>query len=254
MNPYLKNLKKLEFVVTDACTGKCRHCSEGDHAACGTHLEPNLAADAVARVAAVYRLETVMAFGGEPLLYPETVEAIMRAALAAGVAHRQVITNGYFSRDPGAMRVMAARLAACGVSDLLLSVDAFHEEFIPIATVRRFAEEAQAAGIPIRLQPAWLVSLEDDNPYNRETRRLLDSFCDTGIPIGGGNVVFPEGNARIHLAEYFHGDAPKNPYVEDPRDVRCLSFSPNGEVLDGNIRHTDILKILENYAPRKEEA
>lgn len=251
MNRYLQNLKKMEFVVTNACTGKCRHCSEGDHTACGIHLEPNLAADAVGRVAAAYHLETVMAFGGEPLLYPETVEAIMRAALAAGIARRQVITNGYFSRDPSEIRAMAARLAACGVSDLLLSVDAFHQEFIPIATVRRFAEEALACGVPIRLQPAWLVSSADDNPYNRKTRRLLSSFRDTGIPQSEGNVVFPEGNARIHLAVYFHGDAPKNPYIEDPRDVRCLSVSADGEVLGGNLCKTDIMEIIEGYLPQR---
>ena len=249
MNPYLKNLKKLEFVVTNACTGKCRHCSEGDHGACDTYLPPQSAADAVVRVAAAYRLETVMAFGGEPLLYPDTVEAIMCAAHAVGVPHRQVITNGYFSRDAGQISAMAARLAACGVSDLLLSVDAFHQEFIPLSAVRRFAEEALACGIPARLQPAWLVSDEDDNPYNRETRRLLATFCDMGIPVGSGNIVFPEGNARIYLAEYFTDKVPPNPYVEDPRDVRCLSISADGEVLGGNLCKTDIMEIIEGYLP-----
>ncbi len=29
-NPYIKNLNKIEFVVTMACTGKCKHCSEED--------------------------------------------------------------------------------------------------------------------------------------------------------------------------------------------------------------------------------
>ena len=35
MNQYLKNLNKIEFIVTYACTGRCKHCSEGDHASCG---------------------------------------------------------------------------------------------------------------------------------------------------------------------------------------------------------------------------
>lgn len=29
MNEYIKNLNRIEFVVTRACTGKCKHCSEG---------------------------------------------------------------------------------------------------------------------------------------------------------------------------------------------------------------------------------
>ena len=80
MNKYLKNLNKIEFVVTYACTGKCKHCSEGDHSACGEHIDPRIAADAVRRIAAEYGIKTVMTFGGEPLLYPETVYAVMSAA------------------------------------------------------------------------------------------------------------------------------------------------------------------------------
>ena len=47
MNPYLKNLSKIEFVVTYACTGRCKHCSEGDHTSCGEQINPQIAADAV---------------------------------------------------------------------------------------------------------------------------------------------------------------------------------------------------------------
>ena len=38
MNPYIKNLEKIEFVVTMACTGKCRHCSEGNHDGFTEHI------------------------------------------------------------------------------------------------------------------------------------------------------------------------------------------------------------------------
>ena len=31
MNKYLKNINRIEFVVTMACTGKCKHCSQGSH-------------------------------------------------------------------------------------------------------------------------------------------------------------------------------------------------------------------------------
>lgn len=31
MNEYLKNLNRIEFVITDSCTGKCKHCSQGNH-------------------------------------------------------------------------------------------------------------------------------------------------------------------------------------------------------------------------------
>lgn len=249
-NQYLKNLNKIEFVVTYACTGKCKHCSEGDHESCGEHIDPQTAADAVLKVAAECDIKTVMAFGGEPLLCTDAVYAIMTAAKESGVPRRQVITNGYFSKNPEYIRSVAGRLAECGVNDLLLSVDAFHQETIPLEIVKSFAAEAKASGIPIRLSPAWLVSADDDNPYNIKTREILDSFKDMDIPVGDGNVIFPEGNAKLYLAEYFTEIVPENPYEEDPRDVRALSVSPNGDLLDGNVYREDVMGIIKKYAPQ----
>ena len=249
MNQYLKDLNKIEFVVTYACTGRCKHCSEGDHTACGERIDPQIAADAVRKIAAEYDVKTVMTFGGEPLLYTDAVYAIMTVAKELNIPKRQVITNGYFSRNLDKIREVAERLAACGVNDLLLSVDAFHQETIPLFPVRQFAEEARSCGIPLRLQPAWLKSVTDDNPYNVKTREILDSFADLALPVSEGNVIFPEGNALKYLAEYFTDTCPENPYRDDPRDVRCVSFEPNGDVLGENVYEHDIMEIIEHYAP-----
>ena len=249
MNRYLKNLNKIEFVVTYACTGRCRHCSEGDHSSCGERIDPVIAADAVRKIAAEYDIKTVMTFGGEPLLYADAVCAIMKTAKELNIPKRQVITNGYFSKNAEKISEVAERLAACGVNDLLLSVDAFHQETIPLCLVKRFASEAKKCGIPIRLQPAWLRSAVDDNPYNRKTRELLDSFADMDIIANEGNVIFPEGNALKYLAEYFTDSLPENPYVEDPCDVRCVSFEPKGNVLGGNAYRKNIMEIIGDYEP-----
>ena len=250
-NQYLENLDKIEFVVTYACTGRCKHCSEGSHAAHGEHIDSCLAADAVRKIAAEYSVKTVMTFGGEPLLYPDAVYDVMSTATELGIEVRQVITNGYFSASDEKIREVASRLYECGVNDLLVSVDAFHQETIPLDTVRRFLSKATAFGIPTRLQPAWLVSTDDVNPYNLKTREILESLADLKIPVGTGNVIFAEGNAKKYLAEYFVGEAVQNPYVDDPRDVRCASFSPNGDVLGSNVYRQDITEILEKYTPEE---
>lgn len=253
MNRYLKNLNKIEFVVTNACTGRCKHCSEGEHASCGERIDPRRAADAVRKVAEEYSIKTVMTFGGEPLLYPDAVYEIMTAAKELNIPKRQVITNGYFSKNADEIRRTAQKLANHGVNDLLLSVDAFHQETIPLDIVKTFAQEVINCAIKVKLSPAWLVSKTDNNPYNCETKRILDKFCDLNISIGDGNIIFPEGNATKYLAEYFKDTTPANPYAEDPADVRCLSFSSNGDVLNGNLYKSDIMEILDQYSPRKEK-
>ena len=249
MNPYLKHLNKIEFVVTYACTGRCKHCSEGNHTSCGERIDPQIAANAVRKIAAEYDIQTVMTFGGEPLLYTDAVYAIMKAATELNIPKRQVITNGYFSKNANKIREVAERLAACGVNDLLLSVDDFHQETIPLDVVKQFAAEAKTCGIPIRLQPAWLVNATDDNPYNRKTREILNSFVDMDITANEGNIIFPEGNALKYLSEYFTDELPENPYTEDPRDIRCVSLEPNGDVLGGNVYERDIMEIIRDYLP-----
>lgn len=249
MNQHLKNLNKIEFVVTNACTGRCMHCSQGEHSICGEKIDPQIAADAVQRVAQVYDIKTVMTFGGEPLLHPDAVRAIMTAARELNIPKRQVITNGYFSKNADKIREVVQSLAECGVNDLLLSVDAFHQESIPLDMVKVFAAEVKACGIPVRLSPAWLVSPDDNNPYNQRTKEILDSFSDMEIPTGEGNIVFPEGNAIKYFDDYFKDKLPDNPYIEDPSDIRCLSFSSNGDVLNENVYRCDIIEIIKNYAP-----
>jgi len=40
-----------------------------------------------------------------------------------------------------------------------------------------------------------------------------------------------------------------NPYEEDPLDIKAICFSPDGQVLNGNVNKTGIMDILEGYSP-----
>ncbi|MBR6637284.1 MAG: radical SAM protein [Lachnospiraceae bacterium] len=254
MNKYIKNLNRIEFVVTLACTGKCKHCSEGEHTGFSEHIDGDVAAQAVRKLAGQYKLDSLMTFGGEPLLYPDAVCKIHSAVKEMNIPKRQLITNGFFSKDEKVIRDVATRLADSGVNNLLLSVDAFHQETIPVEPVLTFAKAVKATGVPIRLNPAWLVSEDADNPYNRRTKELIKIFEDIGIEVAEGNVIFPSGNALKFLKEYFDQDKEYlNPYEENPEDVRAISVEPNGDVLQGNIYREDILDIIEEYKPIERE-
>jgi len=99
MNRYLV-LRRIEFLVTYLCSGRCRHCyapkySEGFP----KHIEKSLGVDIVKQVNEKYVIESVMTFGGESLLYPEIVCSIHKEATRAGIPEREVITNGYWSNN-----------------------------------------------------------------------------------------------------------------------------------------------------------
>ena len=58
MNRYTKNISKIEFVVCEACTGNCRHCSEGEHIGKTNQLDPVKSAAVVIDVCRKYEVKT----------------------------------------------------------------------------------------------------------------------------------------------------------------------------------------------------
>ena len=263
LSPYIK-LNRIEFVVTYHCTGRCIHCSVGDEHSVPEHPHVRIAeaVHAIGRLSEHSPLTSVMTFGGEPLLYPDVVCSIHEAAQALGIATRQLITNGYFSRDEARIADVAKTLKKSGVNNLLLSVDAFHQQTIPLEPVHCFAKCAKEAGIEkLRLSPAWLVNKEHPNMYNKQTAEFLAAFEDLDIPTAHGNDIFMAGNAAKYLAEYY--PAPdldlkaccgSLPYTEPLNHITSLSIVPNGDVkicnfTIGNIYKEDILEIVARYTP-----
>lgn len=236
----------MEFIITYACSGSCKHCSQGDHSPNGEALNVSAAVDALRKVTNKFNISSVMTFGGEPLLYADRVYRIHSAAAELGIEKRQLITNGFFSRDVEYIKECASRLAESKVNDLLLSADAFHQENIPLEYVKCFAKAALDNKIPVRLNPAWLNLPVSNNPYNIRTRQIIEEFKAMGIPEGCGNIVFPKGNALKYLAQYIDADI-KDPYEEDPNHITSISIEPDGALLNSNILQKDIMEIISEY-------
>jgi len=223
-------INRVEFVITRACTGRCKHCSWGEHEDKSTHIEYARLAGMLTRIKSTHPIESVMCFGGEPLLHPEEVCAIFGEAKAAGIPRRQLITSGFFTRDENKIATVADKLGQCA-TEILLSVDAFHQETIPIEPVKIFAEHARH----VKLHPAWLESSTAQNPWNARTREVLAQF--PGVPVGKGNAIFPRGNALKYLREYFPEDLPpRSPYDHVPgEEITCICADPENylSVLEG---------------------
>ena len=259
------DIKRIEFIITWQCGGHCRHCQIGDDInkrGSHRHVLSAYATDAVKKIATVYKIGSVMTFGGEPLYYPDVTAAIHQMATECGVQTRQLITNGYFTNSVAESGRVANALADAGVNSLLLSVDAFHQEHISIEPVYRFAQDIIRAKIPgAVLYPSWLVSAAHQNPYNAKTKEILEKFCHLPIKIGGheNQVVFL-GHAANLLREYYQQTTvslPKHPCSE-LLNVTNISIVPNGDVMVcgfmiGNIYKEDVLEIITRYNPYENE-
>lgn len=250
MNKYTKNINRIEFVITNSCTGKCKHCSQGEHVS-NEHIDTELAVQAVHDICNDYKIDSLMTFGGEPLLYPEAVFEIHSAAKECGIKYRELITNGYFSKKIDRIQQVADTLAKSGTNIIKLSVDSFHQETIPLEIVMEFAKEILKTGVSIQTHPAWLISPNDNNHFNDETKKILAEFNKIGIEASDGNIIFASGNALKYFGEYFNDKKEiKNPYLENKNDIKTISFSANGNVLNGNIYKNKITDIINSYEPK----
>ena len=262
-NRYLEP-RRIEFLVTYLCNGRCIHCySTKQSDGYPLHIDSPLAVDIVENVGRVFDVESVMTFGGEPMLFPEVVYSIHREATRQEVSSRELITNGCWSDDIRVVREIADGLEDCGVNQISFSVDAFHQEHIPIGRVRAAIESCLEAGIEdLALNPCWLVSEDDDNEYNRETRSILDELSRLSVRVSGGNVVEPSGLALVNLAAFLPprerlppGRCGDMPYTEPLDSVSCISVEPDGrvavcdELYLGDASESDILRLIEGYDP-----
>ena len=251
MNPYIKNIGRIEFIITYACTGRCKHCSESGKANNGDYLTADISVRALEKINKNFTLQSVMTFGGEPLLYPETVIAIHNAAKTLNVPKRQLITNGFFSKDERTIKKVARDIAESGVNDILISADVFHQETILLNKVLFFTESLLKNNVKhVRVHPAWLVSKDDDNPYNTKTKEILKNFEKIGVLPSNGNVIFPAGNALKYLGKYFEQNKTYvNRYEQNPQDIRAVCIEPNGNFLNCNIYNENFLDDFNNYSP-----
>jgi len=139
-------------------------------------IDATAAVQAIKQLTSRYTVETIMTFGGEPLLFADTVCKIHETARDCGIEGRAVITNGFFSSKKENINQTAASLCAAGVDNVYLSVDAFHQEDIPIEPVVYFAESLLEHGV--------VIDTSDCYSACEVCRRVM------AILIANGNYIF----------------------------------------------------------------
>jgi hypothetical protein len=131
------------------CTSACRHCLYN----CGPHRKKNYigvgAAEANFRTVKSLGCSAVHIGGGEPLLRPEELGAVLKAARRAGVSIDYVETNCSWFKDREAADVLFAGLRPKGLHTLLVSISPFHNEHIPFARTQGVMDAARTAGVGV---------------------------------------------------------------------------------------------------------
>lgn len=138
-------------------------------------------------------------------------------------------------------------MSRSGVNDVGFSVDCFHQEFIPLKSVKEAAQALLKAGVQqIEWSPCSIISEDDNNEYNVRTKSILKELRDLRIRCGEGNIMEPEGRAIANLKKFL----PRRTVMPDGR---CGEI-PYAERLDSvksiSARYQSVLTAYESHGGR----
>ena len=253
------DLQRLEFTLTTRCDSQCVYCQ----ASAGPHMNEVMdvrdAQTYLDETAKAANLESFLAFGGEPMLYPARTIAIFKKAQQMKIPAIEMLTNGSWGRDKKRAEALARKLKDAGLSTVGISVDAFHLEYIPLKFPREAAQASLIAGIEkVHWNVAVLQSLSAENRYDKMTARILKELEPVGIEAHVHKVA-AAGRALETIPQYFQktplegpckGETPMENTLTNPQS---LTIEPSGSaevcwhMSIGNAKEMPLSQIISEY-------
>jgi hypothetical protein len=251
----LYDLRFLRVKFTFECNIRCKICIE--ESADQKELLP------ISKIEHVFRqlpdLEIDMGLqGGEVMLYPEYCAEICDLWRKYNKwGHTHMISNGYWGDDPKITDIMINKIKP---ELLMITVDKFHQEFIPISKVNSIIDNLK--NTPDILL-GFLTVYSKDDPWNFEATPLenqqrLGLVCDQEVSILANKLV-SAGRAINYISS--SGDDVPNRHDCEDEELVCNNFGiallPNEEVVSncglerwgckfGTIDTVDMKKLFES--------
>ena len=140
-------LSSLVFSCTYKCPAKCRYCG----AQAGPEQSDRLSLDEIVQVIDdVYsygKLELVVFTGGEPFLLGRDLLGAVEYCASKELLTR-IVTNAYWAKSAADARKVVDRYKNAGLSEINISCDDYHQEFIPLERIRHANNACLSSGMP----------------------------------------------------------------------------------------------------------
>ena len=250
------NLFRLGLILTYRCNAECRHCFFEAGPRREETISHELGIKAINETAKL-GAEWVSLTGGESMLEPELVSYFIKHASELGLK-TEIVSNGYWATSIQEANRLLKPLKDLGLDALNLSIDDFHQEYIPLTSVKNAYWAAQGLGIKIILMVTTTKNnkitantipelLEDDKIQIMGSQRIRDPHAlliETPVtPAGRGKDITDHDYTLISE-------------VKCSEILRDIGIGPDGSVYPccgplatkitlGNINEKSLKKILE---------
>jgi len=172
----INNLRSGGLITNYFCTSTCKHCLYN----CSPHwekryIDPDTATNNLEAVRSL-GCRSVHIGGGEPLLRPDDLTAVLKVASELGVSVEYVETNSSWFKDIQSAETLLTDLRKQGLDTLLVSISPFHNEHIPFFKVKGVMEAARCAGVGIF---PWVTDFVADlSQFDPHKTHSLAEFSD----------------------------------------------------------------------------
>lgn len=192
----------LKIHMTYQCTAACDHC----RFKCTTDSAPvidfDMAMRCVTELKRLNNLDLVVLLGGEPGLFPDLTHALTSAIRQLNIAVR-IETNASYAISEERAYTFLQPLYALDAS-VMFSLDAFHEDFIPLSRIKHAVQVSNDAGGEYCLEMPYLDMSRREHPLDQRTDTLLTELKQQlphCVPskVYQGNMLF-NGRAVAKLA------------------------------------------------------
>lgn len=158
------------------CNIECRSCLWGDAHSNGPTIAVEEACGWIDQAREAAGVQLAGFSGGESFLYLREMTALMRYCWETHRLPSAISTNCYWALNEARAEDLLRPLAALGLQQLLLSVDEFHQEHIPLARVGHALRAGRRLGIECTLQSI----------VTRSSRKLKDYLAELNVEPGNG--------------------------------------------------------------------
>ncbi|MFW9821105.1 MAG: radical SAM protein, partial [Candidatus Thorarchaeota archaeon] len=201
-----RGIPYLTFLISYKCTNECKHCAlQGSPHQDNSLIELGDVRRYLDNVTSNYVINEVGFFGGEPLLHFKLLINLIQEVKKHGITKIGLPTNGYWGKSEKKARDYALKLRNAGLYRIGFSVDAFHQEFIPLDVLRNAIKASHEAGIEWIALMAKNLRIDDKrNVFNDRTKKITDTlskefeFCEVI-----NSEVLLIGRATSQLTEHF---------------------------------------------------
>jgi len=255
-------IKGFDFLLTFKCPAKCAHCTYR----AGPEREGKMTVSQGVKYLEILKeyhpVEWFTIHGGEPCLYFNDLIKLISKARKLQIARIGIITNSFWAENLELAKKKIQKLKDAGLTHITFSVDAFHQKFIHLKSVKNAIQSTLEVGFDrLNVDTYYINSITTPNEHNlmnEEYLREITKFeeveisrysadlegraADTIIKDIEKTSTVPSGKCKLPF--WIGGDL-KNPTTIEIDHSGNVTLCPG--ICIGNAEKECLNIILDNY-------